>query len=121
MDGLRRTWEAGEQVESKRFVSLHNLQEDPQEWHNRADEFGFDTSPWTEESMKTFYNDPERYVDEMLAGILAAHPGELAAAAGEKRAIMRADAPVKGKVAICTGSGRSMRSRPGSTGWRSTT
>jgi dihydroxyacetone kinase-like protein len=55
--------------------------------------------------MKTFYNDPERYVEEMLAGILAAHPGELAVAAGEKRAIMRADAPVQGKVAICTGGG----------------
>jgi dihydroxyacetone kinase-like protein len=55
--------------------------------------------------MKTFYNDAESYVDEMLAGIVAAHPGELAFAAGEKRAIMRADAPVQGKVAICTGGG----------------
>ena len=55
--------------------------------------------------MKTFYNDAERYVDEMLEGIVAAHPGELRFAAGEKRAIVRADAPVKGKVAICTGGG----------------
>jgi dihydroxyacetone kinase-like protein len=41
----------------------------------------------------------------MLEGIVAAHPGELAFAAGERRAIMRADAPVQGKVAICTGGG----------------
>jgi len=55
--------------------------------------------------MKTFYNEAESYVDEMLAGVVAAHSGELAFAAGEKRAIMRADAPVRGKVAICTGGG----------------
>jgi dihydroxyacetone kinase len=55
--------------------------------------------------MKTFYNEAELYVDEMLEGIVAAHPDQLAFAAGEKRAIMRADAPVKDKVAIVTGGG----------------
>jgi phosphoenolpyruvate---glycerone phosphotransferase subunit DhaK len=56
-------------------------------------------------AVKTFYNDAERYVDEMLEGIVAAHPDELRFVPGEKRAIMRADAPVRGKVAICTGGG----------------
>jgi len=55
--------------------------------------------------VKTFYNQAETYVDEMLAGIMAAHPQQLAFAAGERRAVMRADAPVEGKVAICTGGG----------------
>ncbi len=55
--------------------------------------------------MKTFYNDAEAYVDEMLAGIVEAHPDELKFAGGEKRAIMRADGPVKDKVAIVTGGG----------------
>jgi len=55
--------------------------------------------------MKTFYNEAESYVDEMLEGIVAAHADQLAFAAGEKRAIMRADAPVKDKVAIVTGGG----------------
>lgn len=55
--------------------------------------------------MKTFYNDPEQYVDEMLEGILKAHPEELKEADGEKRAIMRTAAPVKDKVSIVTGGG----------------
>lgn len=55
--------------------------------------------------MRTFYNDAETYVDEMLDGIVQAHPAELRYAQGEKRAILRADAPVKDKVAIVTGGG----------------
>jgi dihydroxyacetone kinase len=55
--------------------------------------------------MKTFYNNAETYVDEMLAGIVKAHPDQLKFAEGEKRAILRADAPVKDKVAIVTGGG----------------
>jgi len=43
-------------------------------------------------------------VDEMLAGILAAHPAQLRATA-DPRAIVRADAPVGGQVAILTGGG----------------
>jgi dihydroxyacetone kinase len=55
--------------------------------------------------MKTFYNQSDDYVDEMLEGILKANPDQLATAVGEKRAIMRADAPIKDKVAIVTGGG----------------
>ena len=55
--------------------------------------------------MKTFYNEAESYVDEMLEGIVAAHPDQLAFARGEKRAVMRSDGPVKDKVAIVSGGG----------------
>lgn len=55
--------------------------------------------------MKTFYNNAETYVDEMLEGIVNAHPDQLKLVEGEKRAILRADAPVKGKVSIVTGGG----------------
>ena len=55
--------------------------------------------------MKTFYNEAESYVDEMLEGIVAAHPDRIAFARGEKRAVMRSDGPVKDKVAIVSGGG----------------
>jgi phosphoenolpyruvate---glycerone phosphotransferase subunit DhaK len=55
--------------------------------------------------MKTFYNDADAYVDEMLEGIVKAHPDQLKLVDGEKRAILRADAPVKGKVSILSGGG----------------
>ncbi len=55
--------------------------------------------------MKTFYNDADAYVDEMLDGIVKAHPDLLKLVEGEKRAILRADAPVKGKVSIVSGGG----------------
>jgi dihydroxyacetone kinase len=48
-------------------------------------------------------NDPEPFVDEMLDGILAAHGGQLRRPS--PRAIVRADAPVAGKVGIATGGG----------------
>jgi dihydroxyacetone kinase len=54
--------------------------------------------------MQKILNDPDRFVDEMLDGILIAHPHELRAA-GDARAIVRADAPIAGKVAIATGGG----------------
>jgi len=54
--------------------------------------------------MKKIINAPEDFVDEMLEGILAAHPEELKATT-DPRAIVRADAPVEGKVAILTGGG----------------
>ena len=54
--------------------------------------------------MKKIINDPMAFVDEMLEGILAAHPSQLKAA-NDPRAIVRADAPVQGKVAILTGGG----------------
>jgi phosphoenolpyruvate---glycerone phosphotransferase subunit DhaK len=53
--------------------------------------------------MQKILNDPAAFVDEMLDGILAAHPRELRMPA--PRAIVRADAPVHGKVAIATGGG----------------
>jgi dihydroxyacetone kinase-like protein len=49
-------------------------------------------------------NSPEDFVAEMLSGILAAHPDKLRLG-GDARAIVRADAPVAGKVAIATGGG----------------
>jgi dihydroxyacetone kinase-like protein len=54
--------------------------------------------------MRKMINDPESFVDEMLDGILRAHRGELKRAE-DPRAIVRADAPVSGKVAIATGGG----------------
>lgn len=55
--------------------------------------------------MKTFYNNDENYVNEMLEGILNAYPNMLKKANGEMRAIARADAPIKGKVSIVSGGG----------------
>jgi dihydroxyacetone kinase len=49
-------------------------------------------------------NGADAFVDEMLEGILLAHPGQLKAA-GDPRAIVRGDAPVTGKVGIATGGG----------------
>jgi dihydroxyacetone kinase-like protein len=48
-------------------------------------------------------NDPEPFVDEMLDGILAAHGDQLRRPSA--RAIVRADAPIEGKVGIATGGG----------------
>jgi len=53
--------------------------------------------------MQKILNDPEPFVDEMLEGILAAHPDQLRRPSA--RAIVRADAPVAGKVGIATGGG----------------
>src|SRR5580692_7753871 len=54
--------------------------------------------------MQKLINDPEQFVDEMLEGILAAHPDQLRRSE-DPRAIVRADAPIRGKVAIATGGG----------------
>ena len=53
--------------------------------------------------MQKILNDVDAFVDEMLDGILAAHPDQLRRPS--RRAIVRADAPVSGKVAIATGGG----------------
>ena len=53
--------------------------------------------------MQKILNDPEPFVDEMLDGILAAHPDQLRRPS--QRAVVRADAPVAGKVGIATGGG----------------
>jgi dihydroxyacetone kinase len=53
--------------------------------------------------MQKLINDPARFVEESLEGILLAHPDRLRLAA--PRALVRADAPALGKVAIATGGG----------------
>jgi dihydroxyacetone kinase-like protein len=53
--------------------------------------------------MQKILNDPERFVDEMLEGILAAHPGQLRRVG--PRAIVRTAAPIADKVAIVSGGG----------------
>ena len=55
--------------------------------------------------MKKIINDPFQVVDETISGILKAYPYHLRMAKESSRALVRADAPVKGKVAICTGGG----------------
>ena len=54
--------------------------------------------------MQKILNDPNAFVDEMLDGILVAHPDQLRVA-GDGRAIVRAQAPIQGKVGIATGGG----------------
>jgi len=55
--------------------------------------------------MKKMINDPYQVVDETLSGILKAYPYHLRMSKESQRALVRADAPVKGKVGICTGGG----------------
>jgi dihydroxyacetone kinase len=54
--------------------------------------------------MQKLINRPEDFVDETIDGILAAHGDELRRV-GDSRDVVRADAPVAGKVAIVTGGG----------------
>lgn len=54
--------------------------------------------------MKKILNNPENFVTEMLDGLLKAHPDQLAYTQ-DIHCIVRADAPVKGKVALATGGG----------------
>ncbi len=53
--------------------------------------------------MQKILNDPERFVDEMLEGILVAHPSDLRRIGA--RGIVRAASPIADKVAIVTGGG----------------
>jgi dihydroxyacetone kinase len=53
--------------------------------------------------MQKIINEPKAFVDEMLDGILLAHPESLRAPA--KRVLVRASAPSEGKVGIVTGGG----------------
>lgn len=55
--------------------------------------------------MKKILNDPKKFVPEMLDGLLKAHPNQLGYAASDMHCIVRADAPVQGKVALATGGG----------------
>jgi phosphoenolpyruvate---glycerone phosphotransferase subunit DhaK len=58
----------------------------------------------SEQKMQKLINQPGQFVEEMLEGILLAHPGELTIG-GDPRAIVRGVAPIQGKVAIATGGG----------------
>ncbi len=55
--------------------------------------------------MKKLINDPGQFVDEMLDGLLLAHPDQLRAASEDRRALVRADSPQQGRVGIVTGGG----------------
>src|ERR671938_1914465 len=54
--------------------------------------------------MKKLINAPERVVEEMLRGMGLAHP-ELVRIIDEYNVVVRADAPVRGKVALVSGGG----------------
>jgi dihydroxyacetone kinase-like protein len=55
--------------------------------------------------MKKILNNPDEFVAEMLDGLLKAHPDMLDFAGQDPHCIVRADAPVEGKVALATGGG----------------
>ena len=55
--------------------------------------------------MKKFMNDPTRFVDEMIEGIIAAHPDKLCFTANDPRCLIKAGDRIKGKVGIATGGG----------------
>jgi dihydroxyacetone kinase-like protein len=54
--------------------------------------------------MKKIINRPDQVVYEMLDGLVTANPDRLRLVR-DKKIVLRADAPVKGKVAVLTGSG----------------
>src|ERR1700759_5153734 len=58
----------------------------------------------TTPTMKKFLNDPADLVTGSLAGLAAAH-GDLVRYAADARIVVRADAPVEGKVALVSGGG----------------
>jgi dihydroxyacetone kinase-like protein len=55
-------------------------------------------------TMKKFLNDPTELVGESLTGLAAAH-GDLLRYDAQARVVVRADAPVAGKVALISGGG----------------
>jgi dihydroxyacetone kinase-like protein len=55
--------------------------------------------------MKKFLNRPEQFVDDMIQGILSAHPGQLASVAGDLRCVVRGGPRRSGKVGLATGGG----------------
>lgn len=56
-------------------------------------------------ALKKIINRPEDFVDEVTEALLMAHPDRLRAATGDRRALVRADAPIGGRVGIVTGGG----------------
>lgn len=55
--------------------------------------------------MKKFINDPNQVVDDMLEGLLAAHPDLIRSVRSDNRALVRATGRRDGKVGIVTGGG----------------
>ena len=55
--------------------------------------------------MKKIINAPDRFVDEFVEGILLAHPDLVRTPGDDLRVLVRADAPVAGRVGIVTGGG----------------
>jgi phosphoenolpyruvate---glycerone phosphotransferase subunit DhaK len=55
--------------------------------------------------MKKILNQAKDFVPEMLDGLLKAYPSQLSYAGEDMHCIVRADAPVAGKVALATGGG----------------
>lgn len=55
--------------------------------------------------MKKFINAPERVVDEMLEGLLLAHPDKIRSVRSDNKALVRTESPIHGKVGIVTGGG----------------
>lgn len=55
--------------------------------------------------MRKIINNPDKFVDEMIEGIVLAHPDKVRLASSDPRVLVRADAPVLGKVGIVTGGG----------------
>lgn len=55
--------------------------------------------------MRKIINTPEGFVDEVLEGILLAHPDQLRTATADNRVLVRSDAPKTGRVGIVTGGG----------------
>lgn len=55
--------------------------------------------------MRKIINSPDEFVDEVVDGILLAHPQQLRAVTEDRRALARTDAPADGRVAIVTGGG----------------
>ena len=55
--------------------------------------------------MRKIINDPNDFVDEVVEGILSAHPTMLKAVTPDRRALARGDAPIAGHVGIVTGGG----------------
>ena len=54
--------------------------------------------------MKKFLNQPETFVDEMIDGIIAAHPDQLRLAGGDRRCVVSAKSH-PGKVGLATMAG----------------
>jgi dihydroxyacetone kinase len=55
--------------------------------------------------LRKLLNEPESFVDEMLQGLLLAHPNLIRAVSGEPRAIVRTDGDESPRVTIATGGG----------------